>query len=232
MLDFNCSIEALQANIFSTYSSTINSRFYARSKANIVIYNNHLYVRSTKSDLTLQLQEILRDIPPEWLMEQQYVSEISSLLSRHNLHIQSCTLFFIPKMTLHSTINNDQHFVFYQQKDIELFKADSRIKMSFDYSKEEPDLLGLGYYNFGNLVAICGAIKNGLYTCDIGVEILDTHYMKKGLATTLVTNLVSQFQGQYPDIIPVYSTALSHVSSMNVAIYSNFKIGWMELMIN
>jgi len=82
------------------------------------------------------------------------------------------------------------------------------------------------------LVAICGANKNGKYTWEIGIEILNQSYNKKGIATNLVKTLLSTIQKEQPNIIPVYSTSLSHIDSMNVAINSGCKVGWSEIIIS
>lgn len=232
MIDFNCNKKLLKNDIFKTDFPQKNARSFASKRANIVVYNEHIYVRTELEELTRKLQFFFYDIHPEWAFDFQYIDILKKILSEYSLNIKNIAQFFIPKKNTLLSIKENENFKFFYPEEIKKFKKDKRIKMSFGYSKNSPDTLGLGYFYKDKLVAICGASTDGLYTWDIGIEILEPKYREKGIATNLIKNLTTKIQVSHPDIIPVYATCLSHTKSLNLAINSGYNIGWTEISID
>ena len=232
MIDFNCDENALKSNIFTTHVPTKESRSFARNKANIVIYGDKLYVRTNKQDLTHRLEKEFQQTPPEWFFERQYIERLSQLLKEYELTINNVAPFFIPKKEITPIKFDSNNYKFFEKEAIKDFKKDKRIKMSFGYSEEYPDRLGLGYFQENKLIAICGASQDGKYTWDLGIEILDETFTSQGLAANLINLLTAKIQTDYPNRLPVFVTALSHTKSMNVAINAGYSIGWTEITID
>lgn len=230
-IDFNCGSELLKDSFFLTSTSNADARYWARNKGNIVCYGNKIFVRTEIEDLTKELEKLYANINAEWFLEMSNIYKLNNILKKYQLKIERIAPFFIPS----KVINSDDITLIFQrfnQEDIFSFKQNKQITESFCYSEQDPDQIGFGYYVDNTLVAICGANKNGKYTWEIGIEILNRNYNKKGIATMLVKTLISTIQKEQPDIIPVYSTSLSHTNSMNVAINAGCKLGWSEVIIS
>ncbi|MFY8330585.1 GNAT family N-acetyltransferase [Vagococcus carniphilus] len=230
-IDFNVNEIPIENNLFVTSNSSKDSRYWARNKADIVCYKDILLVRTNNEKLTEELQSTFSNTNSEWFLEMKNVNKLSSILEKYNLKIERLAPFFIPNKLIIAD-NLDLPIKFFNQLDILDFKSNPNITEAFCYSNEDPDQLGIGYYNNSELVAIYGANKNGKYTWEIGIEILDNTFRGKGIATTLVKLLIAKIQSENSEIIPVYSTSFSHVSSMNVAISAGLKLGWTEIIIS
>lgn len=228
-IDFGCYQYDFSENLFVTSKPGVNARHIAKGKANIVMYGNHLFIRTEDEELTNKLKKEFSNLSSEWFFEIKTINRLIELLKEYDMSIKNISPFFIPKEPIKSTAIDQ--FKVLREQDILAFKEDKRIKMSFGYDKNYPDRLGLAYYENNQLIGLCGASESGKYTWDLGIEILDNHYEKKGLATSLISELISLIQEENKDILPVYSTAFSHVKSMNVAIRSGCVVGWTEIFI-
>lgn len=229
--DFNCDSEQLNNSLFLTSASNSDARYWARNKADIVCFKNKIFVRTEIEPLTEELKNMYSNINAEWFLEMNNIYKLNNTLKKYQLKIERIAPFFIPNKLINSE-NIDLKFRRFNQDDIFNFKQNKQITESFCYSEQDPDQLGFGYYVNNVLIAVCGANKNGKYTWEIGVEILNQNYNKKGIATKLVKTLISTIQKEQPNIIPVYSTSLSHIDSMNVAINAGCKVGWSEIIIS
>ncbi|MEG0256298.1 MAG: GNAT family N-acetyltransferase [Vagococcus sp.] len=230
-IDFNCDSELLQESFFLTSTSNSDARYWDRNKADIVCFNNKIFVRTEIEALTKELEKLYGNINAEWFLEMNHIYKLNHTLKKYQLKIERIAPFFIPN----KVINSEEiplTFQRFNQEDIFNFKQNKQITESFCYSEHDPDQIGFGYYVDNTLIAICGANKNGKYTWEIGIEILDRNFNKKGIATMLVKTLISTIQKEQPNIIPVYSTSLSHTNSMNVAINAGCRVGWSEIIIS
>lgn len=230
-IDLNINEITFKNNLFVTSDSSLNSRYWARSNANIICFKDKILVRTNISELTEELKLTYSNINAEWFLEIENINKLNSILEQYGLTIERLAPFFIPKKIIHYN-DHDLPIKFFNQSDILKFQSNPIITEAFCYSNDDPDQLGIGYYHDSELVAICGANKNGKYTWEIGVEILDNSFKGKGIATTLVKLLMAKIQSENPDIIPVYSTSFSHVNSINVAINAGCKLGWTEVTIS
>lgn len=230
-LDLGQDIRENANNIYVTNQSQSSMRYWARGAGSIVSYNNRLLVRTENPELTERLRKKYGNQSSDWFFEIPNMESLSQLLEAYDVRISRLAPFFIPSKKLEITIAKDPRFVFISKEDIGAFKQDQRIKEAFCYSETDPDQLGLGYYEAGELKAICGANDTGRFVWEIGIEILDPELEGKGIAATLVRNLAAKIQEDYPEIGLVYGTAFSHTKSMNVAINAGFKVGFSEMML-
>ena len=214
-----------------TANATPEARYWARNKADIVCYNNHIYVRTENELLTKELETLFVHCKGEWFLETKTMKLLTHVLQKFGLELVRLGAFLVPKETIELTTVKASEFVFIHKNEIFSFKSDTRIREAFCYSKEDPDQFGLGYYDQETLLAICGANKNGKYTWEIGVEVFDQLHRNKGIATKLVREATKLIQQQATASLPVYGTAFSHTRSLNVAINSGFHYGWSELII-
>ncbi|MGX4686239.1 GNAT family N-acetyltransferase [Vagococcus sp. JNUCC 83] len=229
-IDFNCNENPMKQSIFVTEKSSIDSRYWARGQADIVCFKNKLLVRTENNKLTDELKELYSNKNNEWFLEPDNILHLNHLLQKYHLKIGRMAPYFIPKAIIKKN-DIDTNFKLFTPYDIEKLKVTGFKSEAFCFSEQDPDQLGFGYYYDNKLVAICGANKNGKYTWEMGVEILDKKFCGQGIATKLIETLTSKIQHTEKHIIPVYSTSFSHTTSINVAINSGFKLGWVELTI-
>lgn len=216
-------------NRFITAQPASEARYWARDAGDVVIYQDHLYVRTTNELVTDGIALDFNDTPGEWFFEWPHLRELERLLHRYGWQITNHAPFFLPAEPL--TAPDDPHLQLIEQADIPLFKKDKRIHEAFAYDPADPDRLGVGYFDDGQLKVVAGANQNGRYTWEIGVEVLDPQFARRGLAVMVVQALAAQIQRRRPDILVVYGTQFSHMRSMNVAIRAGFRVGWTELMM-
>lgn len=230
-IDFSATNTELQENIFTTNQSDNRFRYWAREEGSIVSYNNRIYVRTTNEQLTAELKSKYGSRQSAWLFEVPNLKDIGEILQKYDMEITRMAPFFIPKKKLSEPVITDERFVFISKEEIPSFKYDTRIKEAFCYSKTDEDMLGLGYYEQGELKAVCGVNNTGQYVWEIGIEILDNTLEGRGLATQMLSLLTRKIQQEFPDIVPVYGTSFSHTKSMNVAINADYKLVFSELML-
>lgn len=230
-IDFNCTEADLEKNYFGTATTNQRARYWARNKADIVCYNNLIYVRTEEEALTKELETHFKECKGEWFLETKNIKLLNQILQKFGLEIVRFAAFLIPKEEIQMQKKQALNFVLINQAEIITFKNDERIQEAFCYSGNDPDQFGLAYYEQEELIALCGANKNGEYTWEIGVEVFDQIHRNKGLATKLVRDATQVIQQESLDILPVYGTAFSHTRSINVAINAGFKYGWTEVII-
>jgi len=88
------------------------------------------------------------------------------------------------------------------------------------------DVLGVGAYDKGKLVALaaCSADCNDMW--QIGIDVLP-EYRRQGLATALTSKLALEILNRGK--VPFYCAAWSNLKSIRNAIKSGFKPAWVEL---
>lgn len=217
-------------NRFITTPAVAGTRYWARGAGDMVIYQDHLYVRSTNSLVTAGIALEFNKAQGAWFFEATKLRELARLLRRYGWQITNQAPFFVPTKAFTAPV--DTHLQFIERDQIRVFKHDTRIREAFAYNASDPDKLGVGYFVDGMLKVVAGANQNGKYTWEIGVEVLDPAFAHHGLAVMVVKALAAEIQARRPDVIIVYGTQFSHMRSMNVAIAAGFKVGWTELMFD
>ncbi|WP_203623104.1 MULTISPECIES: GNAT family N-acetyltransferase [unclassified Lacticaseibacillus] len=214
-------------NRFITAPPVSGARYWARDAGDLVVYQDHLYVRTTNPLVTDGIALDFNTTAGEWFFAWPHLRELERLLHRYGWQITNHAPFFLPTGTIQPP--SDAHLMLIEQADIPLFKKDKRIHEAFAFDDVDPDMLGVGYFDDGQLKVVAGANQNGRYTWEIGVEVLDPAFARQGLAVKVVQLLTAEIQRREPEMLVVYGTQFSHMRSMNVAIRAGFKVGWTEL---
>lgn len=215
-------------NRFITAPVALGTRYWARGAGDLVLYQDHLYVRTTNPLVTAGLALEFDAASGAWFDEWSTLMKMNRLLARYGWQITNHAPFFVPAGAFATPL--DPHLQMIERADIPAFRHDRRIREAFAYADADPDMLGVGYFVDGLVRVIAGANRNGAYTWEIGIEVLDPAYEHQGLAVLVVQALAAEIQRREPDVITVYGTQFSHMRSMNVAIHSGFRVGWTEVM--
>lgn len=232
-IDIGCSVKELkeQQFIFKTGPAMPEMRYWARSEGTIICYNDNLYCRTNNQELTQVLQETYGMGQGEWFGEFKNLRALANILSDFDCQIGHYAPFFIPQSMEFEAINQE-NLTYYYGNQILQFKDDDRIDQSFCFEKSDPDKIGVAYIENGQMLAMAGANQNGQYIWEMGIEIIDEN-QGRGIATHLIKALTNKIiELNHGKIIPTYSTQLSHIKSLNVAIRAGLKVGWTELRID
>lgn len=232
-IDFNCEPEVFERedSFFTTAKSSPEARYWARGFGDIICFNDRIFCRTEDTQVTECLKKEFHKMPGQWFFEMENIVSLQKILQKFDLKINNISPFFIPQKKSIEAEKQSSKLRFFSPSEIQVFQQDKRIKEAFCYDKNDPDMLGVGYYHEGELKAIAGANHNGKHTWEIGIEVLDNRIEKQGIAAMLVRQLTAEIHKQNPLILPVYGTQFSHIRSMNVAIRAGFLIGWSEIMI-
>lgn len=90
------------------------------------------------------------------------------------------------------------------------------------------DVLGVGAFDGGKMVALAGCSADCDSMWQIGVDVLP-EYRKMGLATALTSRLALEILDRGK--VPFYCAAWSNIASVRNAISSGFKPAWVELTV-
>ncbi|MFD1432321.1 GNAT family N-acetyltransferase [Lacticaseibacillus yichunensis] len=218
------------ANVFITGQANAGARYWARGAGDMVIYQDHLFVRCTNAQLTARLQQAFAQTPGQWFFEWSTLRQLDQLLHSFGWQITNHAPFFLPKGPLAKP--TEPHLRLIERDEIAAFRTDARIHEAFAFDDDDPDLLGMGYFEGNQLKIVAGANQNGRYTWEIGIEVLDPAFARRGLAGMVVRGLAAEMQQRRPDWLVVYGTQFSHMRSMNLAIDQGFRVGWTEPMFS
>lgn len=88
------------------------------------------------------------------------------------------------------------------------------------------DVLGVGAYDHGKLIALAGCSADCDTMWQIGIDVLP-QYRRQGIASVLTNRIARETFARGK--VPFYCAAWSNVKSVRNAIASGFKPGWVEM---
>ena len=188
-------------------------------------------VISARKDLLPQLRELIDSQPAYKWFETPFVYRLNDLLARAGSRVCFMAEYFLP----------DVEKVFESAKRLEdAFPFELRLLSNSDFDglyveqwgnalcekRRELDVLGVGAYDGGRLVALAGSSADAEDFWQIGVDVLP-EYRRKGIASVITNRLAREIFGHGK--IPFYCAAWSNIKSVRNALRSGFKPGWMQL---
>ncbi len=94
--------------------------------------------------------------------------------------------------------------------------------------RKELDVLGVGAYDNGNLIALAGCSADAEQMWQIGIDVLPS-YRRKGIASSLVSKLALEIIKHGKG--PCYCCAWSNIKSAKTAIRAGFRPCWVEMTV-
>ena len=92
--------------------------------------------------------------------------------------------------------------------------------------RKEKDVLGIGAYDHGKLIALAGASADCETMYQIGIDVLP-EYRRRGIASALTSRLA--LETMKLGKVPFYCAAWSNIKSVRNAVKCGFRPAWVEL---
>lgn len=190
----------------------------------MVSYNNVPTV-SAKPELRPLAEEFLQEFPDYRAFEVIALQKLSDRLRPHGLHLRYMAEYFLPDPALIPELPCQYKIRLLEQPDFkELYQPEWSNALCAD--RAHLDVLGVGAYDAGKLVALAACSADGEEMWQIGIDVLP-EYRRRGLASALTSRLAKEILAR--DKVPFYCAAWSNLPSVRNAIRSGFRPAWIEI---
>ena len=193
-------------------------------ECNLVSYGNNI-VASVREDIKDTVKDYIGRYQTEHCFETPNLNVLSEALAKYDLKICFMAEYFLPDVTL----LQKRHCAYQTRLLTQTDFADlyvSEWSNALCKKRKELDVLGIGAYDNGKLIALaaCSADCDDMW--QIGVDVLP-NYRRLGIATALTSNLALEILNRGK--VPFYCAAWSNIKSVRNAIKSGFRPAWVEL---
>ena len=187
-------------------------------------YGNNI-VASVSNELVKVVSDYINRFPIEHCFETPNLHVLMNALEPFGLNVCFMAEYFLPDLnTLHPLA----------------FSYETRLLTSEDFSdlylpewsnalcekRKHLDMLGVGAYDGGNLIALAGASADCDSMWQIGVDVLPA-YRRQGIASALTSYLACEILKRGK--VPFYWCAWSNIRSARNAIKSGFRPAWVQV---
>lgn len=193
-------------------------------ECNLVSYGNNI-VASVREDIKDTVKDYIGRYQTVDCFETPNLNVLSEALARYDLKICFMAEYFLPDVTLLQKQHCAYQTRLLTQKDFANLYV-SEWSNALCEKRKELDVLGIGAYDNGKLIALaaCSADCDGMW--QIGVDVLP-NCRRQGVATALTSNLALEILKRGK--VPFYCAAWSNIKSVRNAIKSGFRPAWVEL---
>ncbi len=225
--DYCCTPDEVRSkqNVFTVFSERQGRRRYENSPfLQMACVHGKLLVTGDKEVVPI-IKECVSDVKPEWAMDMKTLRKIDGIVAEFGYEIGTAHPLLIPGgLTSPTQVQGD--IKWYGAEDIEAFRDDDRFCYAYTFNPNAPDVIGVSLSRNGKILGMAGASKDSERMYQIGIN-ADPDVSGERIATHLVTLLKNRIIDM--GILPFYSTAQSHIGSLNVGICSGFRPAWAEL---
>lgn len=185
----------------------------------IVVINGKL-VAACHKDLLPWAVENLLPRKAEWLFLPQNYRKIEAGLAPFGYEIGDARHYSLPDLSL--PFSTPRSLVrWYDREGLSRFSKDGIWSEALLFNEFAPDMLAVGALDRnGELAAMAAASRDGARMWQIGIRVLPGH-QGEGLGANLTALLKDELLRR--EIVPFYSTADSHISSLNVGLNAGFR---------
>lgn len=135
--------------------------------------------------------------------------------------------YFLPDVDRMKSLSCSYEIKILNQEDFsDLYKKEWGNALCED--RKHLDVLGVGAYDHGELIALAACSADCGSMWQIGVDVLP-QYRRKGIASALTSRLAAEILKR--DKVPFYCCAWSNIRSARNAIRSGFSPAWVELTV-
>lgn len=190
----------------------------------LVSYGSNI-VAQTSSQLTNLVTSYIEKYPIEHCFETPNIHVLNEGLEKYGLKICFMAEYFLPDVDKLQKLPCEYELKILHADDFkDLYTREWSNALCKD--RKEKDVLGIGAYDNGRLIALAGCSADCDMMWQIGVDVLPS-YRKKGIAAALTSRLALLILEQGK--VPFYCAAWSNIRSVRNAIKCGFKPAWVEL---
>ncbi|MBO5279193.1 MAG: GNAT family N-acetyltransferase [Lachnospiraceae bacterium] len=191
---------------------------------NLVSYGNNI-VASVRDDLADVVWNYIRKYPSEHCFETPNMHVLNDELQKRGLRICFMAEYFLPDVELLREQSCKYEMRILKQEDFaELYIP--QWGNALCEKRKSLDVLGVGAYDKGELIALAGCSADCDTMYQIGIDVLP-EYRRQGIAAALTSRLALEILKL--DKVPFYCAAWSNIKSVRNAIKSGFRPAWVEM---
>ena len=227
-IDCNCNANDFikEENVIVVSEKNDQARKYLELpfSCQLVSYGNNI-VASVQEEYREIVQHYLENYPVEHCFETPNLHALNEALLPHGQKICFMAEYFLPDIDKLEEKTCAYECRILEQTDF----ADLYVpewSNALCEKRKHLDVLGVGAYDNGKLIALAGCSADCDDMWQIGIDVLP-EYRRQGLATALTSKLALEILNRGK--VPFYCAAWSNLKSVRNAIKSGFKPAWVEL---
>lgn len=227
-IDCNCDADDFlkEENVIVLSEKNAQARKYLELpfSCQLVSYGNNI-VASVQEEYQELVKNYLANYPVEHCFETPNMHVLNEALLVHGQKICFMAEYFLPDVDKLEEKECAYELRILEQKDF----ADLYIPQwsnALCEDRKHLDVLGVGAYDNGKLIALAGCSADCDDMWQIGIDVLQ-EYRRQGLATALTSKLALEILKRGK--VPFYCAAWCNLKSVRNAIKSGFKPAWVEL---
>ena len=161
-----------------------------------------------------------------WFLEYKNLRELDERLGKEGYQVEMAHPFFLAE-TMTEVPASRYEITWYEGKEIEGFRGDTRFGEAYAFDPYAPDVLGVSAMEGGKILGMAGASADSETMWQIGINV-EQEARGRGIGVLLVTLLKNEILRRGK--LPFYGTSMSHLASQRVALASGFQPAWAELV--
>lgn len=190
----------------------------------LVSYGGNI-VAQTSEELASVAHEYINQYPVEHCFETPHLLVFDEMLSKHGLRVCFMAEYFLPDIAQVKIQSCDYELRVLCQSDFKnLYLPEWSNALCEE--RKELDVLGVGAYDKGKLIALAGCSADCETMYQIGVDVLP-EYRRQGIASALTSRLALEIFAL--DKVPFYCAAWCNIKSVRNAIKCGFRPAWTEV---
>ena len=234
-IDLACTVEDLKSNknVFIVAERNNNMRCSENlelTQMHLICINNKIVARCPDERVIRWLEKEYSNFNSNWLGSYHITRKFDEGLKQFGIRVALFDPFFIPDQNTKETdcsVLKSFSLKWYDSNGLKSFEGDKRFVEALLFYENAPDKIAVTASKNGDIIAMAAANADRPNIWQMGVNVT-SEYCGNGVATALVATLKNKIIDM--DILPYYSTALSHVISQKVAIKAGFIPAFTELV--
>ncbi len=163
-----------------------------------------------------------------WLLEYPRLRQVEDLLMPQGWKLRGTHHMYLPAREFSSHLPQGFSYRWYDRESLKIFYPNHAWPNALleEENPLRPDVIALGAFCRGELVALAGASADGETLWQVGIDVLPD-YRSRGLGTALVEALCQRIVKL--DKLPFYGTAAANIHSQSIAVKCGFFPAWVEV---
>ncbi len=234
-IDLDCSVEELKntKNIFKISGRNNNMRrseTLERTQMHLICINDKMVARCSDERVIKWLEKEYSNFNSNWLGSYHITRKFDEGLKQFGIRVALFDTFYIPNdniKDINCDVLNNFMLKWYNSNELKCFEGDRRFEEALLFYQNAPDMIALTASKNDNIIAMAAANADRPNMWQMGINVLP-EYHGQGIATALVATLKNKIIEL--DILPYYTTSVSHVVSQKIAIKAGFIPAFTELV--